>query len=139
MKMYLAEVLSKFPVVQHFLFGSILVWEPNLNSDTIAETVHLSSQPKKDKSISYPETGSTQRYKTNLGAVTVSQDKSAVNENIPQIAKIVQPVCSSQLSNKALTRAPWARSTDQTALPVQSNSTAYITSAHKLRNPGTKE
>ncbi|KAF1828965.1 serine/threonine-protein phosphatase 2A activator 1 [Decorospora gaudefroyi] len=45
-KMYNAEVLSKFPVVQHFPFGSLFVFEPDPNAKAIQASVHTSSQPK---------------------------------------------------------------------------------------------
>ena len=139
MKMYLAEVLSKFPVVQHFLFGSIFLWEPNLISNTVAETVHLSNQPKKDRSTLVSGTVSTQQRKTHFGAVNPSKNKNTINENTPQTAKVVQPLFSGRSSYVGSTRAPWTSTTDQAALPVQSNSAAYTMSAHKLRNPGVKE
>ncbi|XP_014554910.1 hypothetical protein COCVIDRAFT_103738 [Bipolaris victoriae FI3] len=45
-KMYNAEVLSKFPVVQHFPFGSLFSFSPDPNARKIQATVHTASQPK---------------------------------------------------------------------------------------------
>lgn len=45
-KMYNAEVLSKFPVVQHFPFGSLFPWTPDPNAPKIQASVHTSSQPR---------------------------------------------------------------------------------------------
>lgn len=46
--MYNAEVLSKFPVVQHFRFGSLFSWEPQPNAAPPPASVHTSSQPSKE-------------------------------------------------------------------------------------------
>jgi serine/threonine-protein phosphatase 2A activator len=44
-KMYNAEVLSKFPVVQHFPFGSLFSWERDPDAEAPVQTVHVASQP----------------------------------------------------------------------------------------------
>ncbi|KAG9234721.1 serine/threonine-protein phosphatase-like protein 2A activator 1 [Amylocarpus encephaloides] len=44
-KMYNAEVLSKFPVVQHFPFGSLFAWEQDPEAISPASSAHASSQP----------------------------------------------------------------------------------------------
>lgn len=47
-KMYDAEVLSKFPVVQHFPFGRILRWEKDPDAKMPVQSTHQSSQPLRD-------------------------------------------------------------------------------------------
>ncbi|KAG8625312.1 hypothetical protein KVT40_007063 [Elsinoe batatas] len=45
MKMYNAEVLSKFPVVQHLRFGSLFRWETDPSATLTTTSVHARSQP----------------------------------------------------------------------------------------------
>jgi len=44
-KMYLAEVLAKFPVVQHFPFGSLFSWERDPDARAVPASAPVPSQP----------------------------------------------------------------------------------------------
>lgn len=44
-KMFDAEVLSKFPVVQHFPFGALFSWDPDPDAAAVKQSVHMVNQP----------------------------------------------------------------------------------------------
>ena len=90
-KMYIAEVLSKVPVVQHFPFGSLFSWEQDPNAVPPTTSIHASSQPTRT------ETGSTS---FNVVSMRVSAQESTRSPREPMHAALPDPVRE--------TRAPWA-------------------------------
>lgn len=54
LKMYAAEVLGKFPVVQHFPFGRLFAWETDLDARGREPSLHALQQPVKVVSRDVP-------------------------------------------------------------------------------------
>ncbi|KAH8689491.1 phosphotyrosyl phosphatase activator [Talaromyces proteolyticus] len=113
-KMYNAEVLSKFPVVQHFPMGSLFSWDQDPNAVAPAPTAHSISQPQQ------PNT-----------SVTPSPEARSVGTRAPW-ANTPQP-------NTALpgpTAAPWATARNPNPNPASATQLPVRTSLPDTsRNP----
>lgn len=93
--MYNAEVLSKFPVVQHFPFGSLFSWDQDPNADAVETSVHTSSQPTNQ--TRQPQDGTRAPWATSSADATSMIAPRAVPTGMPA------------------TRAPWATSNAEQA------------------------
>ena len=106
--MYNAEVLSKFPVVQHFPFGSLFSWEQDPNATPPPTSVHASSQPIRDGPALSLENSSARTQpqegtKAPWANKPTSMPKPGAGTATPWTNK-----APSAPSNRVGTTAPWA-------------------------------
>ncbi|QIX01386.1 hypothetical protein AMS68_006903 [Peltaster fructicola] len=105
LKMYDAEVLAKFPVVQHFPFGQLWQWERDPQAVMSQSSIHVDNQP----------TATSKEHTSTRAPWSGSTDSAMPSTRSPAASSIGTAMPS--------TKAPWARN-NPAMLPTRAPSGA---------------
>lgn len=115
--MYNAEVLSKFPVVQHFPFGSLFSWEQDPHAASATQTVHTANHPISQSTAS---NAPTSRPPPQEGTKAPWASQPPLGGMAPTAAPWAKPPSNMSQTGMPPTVAPWAKSPSsatQTGMP----------------------
>lgn len=118
-KMYNAEVLSKFPVVQHFRFGSLFSFDPDPDAKPAPTSVHAANQPVRD------------------GFGSTSAEKVAAPRASPHLG--TQAPWASQATSVPGTAAPWASEASPMPSPTVGTAAPWARGPTAMLDPGQGE
>ncbi|KAL4959015.1 Phosphotyrosyl phosphate activator protein-domain-containing protein [Aspergillus stella-maris] len=123
-KMYNAEVLSKFPVVQHFSFGSLFSWERDPNAVATVATTHTTAATRRpdQNAPSAPQPAGP-----GMRAPWASTKASGPSTNLPRGAPSGLPDTSRLPPGPmAPMRAPWATTQPGEPAPAGDSKSGHV-------------